>query len=255
MTVLSGCFQLWVQPDDNRQLGYNCTMATDTNLPPVLILGCGRSGTSIFGELFQGLATYQYRSEPDFVDMLATFGQSRAAKVPIESGNFSADPGLSFPLNILLSEHPSTKIFWIVRHPFDAVCSLRIGIGNGWCHHPRPPDWETWLDRSLVERCAHHWAYINSYGYESVRDCATLVRYEDLVRSPLEFAEDVCVKVGLSPSDHIRTLKVWADRVQNTNNKQFVEALTSRTHSLEDEANLAIPVSLFLSLPNKLHPH
>lgn len=209
-------------------------MTTDPNLPPVLVLGCGRSGTSIFGELFQNLATYQYRSEPDFADILANFGQSRAAKVPTESDEYPADPGLSFPLDILLNAHPSTKIFWIVRHPFDAVCSLRIGIGNGWRHHPRPPDWESWLDRSLVERCAHHWSYINSYGYQSVRDYATLVRFEDLIRSPLEFAEDVCKRVGLSSHEYFAMLNEWASRVQNTNNKLFVEAVTSRNHSRPD---------------------
>ena len=80
-------------------------------LPPVLVLGCGRSGTSIFGELFRGLATYRYRSEPDFADMLADFGPSRAAKVPTESVGFPADPGLSFPLEALMARHPTTKVF------------------------------------------------------------------------------------------------------------------------------------------------
>ena len=31
----------------------------------VLILGCGRSGTSIFGELFESLPGFSYLSEPD----------------------------------------------------------------------------------------------------------------------------------------------------------------------------------------------
>ena len=30
----------------------------------VVILGCGRSGTSIFGELFEHLEPYTYASEP-----------------------------------------------------------------------------------------------------------------------------------------------------------------------------------------------
>ena len=92
-----------------------------------------------------------------------------------------------------------------------------------------------WLDRSLIERCAHPWMYINSFGYESVRDYATLIRYEDLVRSPLAFAEDVCAKIGLSSTDSMRTLEDWANRVQNTNNQHFVEALTSRSHSRPDQ--------------------
>jgi len=166
--------------------------------------------------------------------MLATFGQSQAAKVPTESDRFPPDSGLSFPISVLLNAHPSTKIFWIVRHPFDAVCSLRIGIGKGWSHHPRPPDWRDWADRSLIDQCAHHWSYINNYGYEAVRAFASLVRFEDMIRSPLEFAELACENIGLSSDDHKQSLKSWADRVQNTNNTHFIEAATSRKHSRTD---------------------
>ena len=102
-------------------------MSRPSILPPVLVLGCGRSGTSIFGELFDGLAGYRYQSEPDFAEMLASFGPSRAAKVPRESVGYPSDPGLSFPLETLLAEHPTTRVSWIVRHPFDAVTSLRLG--------------------------------------------------------------------------------------------------------------------------------
>lgn len=202
--------------------------------PPVLILGCGRSGTSIFGELFQGLGSYEYHSEPDFADMLTAFGPSKAVKVPTESDDYPADAGLSFPLDTLLDKQPSVKIFWIVRHPFDAISSLRIGIGKGWSHHPRPSDWENWLGRSVVEQCAHHWSYINKYGYEAVRHRATVVRFEQLIASPISFAKNICSNINLNTEHHIETLHTWANRVQNTNNKQFVEAVTSRPHSRPD---------------------
>ncbi len=204
--------------------------------PPVLILGCGRSGTSIFGEMFQGLGSYSYSSEPPFAEMLATFGRSRAVKVPKESVGFTPDLGLSFPLQKLLESHPSTKIFWIVRHPLDAVCSLRIGIGNGWQHHPRPPDWREWLNRPLVEKCAHHWSCINRHGYDAVKDTAYLVRFEDMIHAPSDFAQSVCSEIGLSPLNHDRSLRDWKSRVQDTNNAQFIEALTSRNHSRPDHA-------------------
>ena len=134
-------------------------MTNSANYPPVLLLGCGRSGTSIFGELFDGLGGYEYTSEPNFIDTLRTFGASKAIKVPTESEGYAADLGLSFPLDVLLSRFPNTVVFWIVRHPFDAICSLRIGIRNNWGHHPRPPDWRSWLDKPLIEQCSHHWAY------------------------------------------------------------------------------------------------
>ncbi len=199
-----------------------------------MILGCGRSGTSIFGELFESLGPYQYASEPAFTDMLATFGHARAVKVPTESDSYPADPGLSFPLGALMQAFPATRIFWIVRHPLDAICSLRIGIGQGWRHHPRPPDWQDWFDRPLLHRCAHHWAHINTVGYSAVQDRATVVRFEDMLRSPVGFAASVCAQLALPWESHAEQLRVWCARVQDTNNEHFIEAMTSRNHSRPD---------------------
>lgn len=204
--------------------------------PPVLILGCGRSGTSIFGELFEELDGYKYQSEPLFSEMLGSFGSGIAIKVPRESSNFQADPGLSFPIKSLLEKAPETRIFWIVRHPLDTVCSLRIGIGKNWGHHPRPLDWQQWLDRPLIERCAHHWVYINTFGFDAVEGKATLVRFEDLIQAPFEFASNILSRVGLAAEQHHAVLQRWSDRIQNTNNEQFMEAATSRNYSRPDHS-------------------
>jgi len=208
----------------------------ESNVPPVLILGCGRSGTSIFGELFEGLGPYTYFSEPNFAQLLAQIGPAIAAKVPTEDEAYGADPGLSFPLDALFQVAPQTKVYWIVRHPFDAICSLRIGIGNGWRHHPRPPDWEAWLDEPLLAQCAHHWNYINSHGYDAVREMATVVRFEDMIADPALFATKIVAQIGLPSTDVDESVSTWAGRVQNTNNSQFVEAKTSRTHSRPDHS-------------------
>lgn len=202
--------------------------------PPILILGCGRSGTSIFGELFQYIAPYIYRTEPSFSDMLKWFTSGVAVKVPTESEGFQSDPGLSFNLDALREKAPNTIFFWIVRNPLDAVCSLRIGIQENWGHHPRPPDWRDWLHRPLVERCAHHWAHINSLGFDAIRDISTLVRFEDMIRSPLDFATFVLSQIGLPEEDHKEQMFRWVSRVQNTNNDMFVEAETSRNYSRPD---------------------
>lgn len=212
-------------------------MASDAQNPPVMILGCGRSGTSIFGELFDGLGPYVYESEPSFRDVIErTTTQAWAVKVPRESEDFSPDAGLSFPLAVLLDTHPSTALFWIVRHPLDAISSLRIGIGQNWGHHPRPPDWEQWLERPLIERCAHHWTYINSYGYERVKSLAKLVYFEDMVRYPYGFASEICATLGLSLERHDLLVRRWATRVQDTNNGRFVEAVTSQSLSRPDHS-------------------
>ena len=204
---------------------------------PVMILGCGRSGTSIFGELFEHLGEYTYRSEPPFAEVIsADYSTPLAFKVPHQSEGFEPDPGLSFPLASMRDHSPDMKFFWIVRHPLDAICSLRVGIEQNWGHHPRPPDWRDWLDQPLIVRCAHHWTHINSEGFAHVSQIATVVRFEHMVSDPLRFAQDVCLIAGVNTNDQEVHLADWAQRVQNTNNAQFIEALTSRPYSRADHS-------------------
>ncbi len=204
---------------------------------PVMILGCGRSGTSIFGELFDHLTPYTYRSEPPFRDvMMSESTGPQAVKVPRESEGFAPSPGLSFPMNDLRRKWPDVKIFWIVRHPLDAICSLRIGIANNWGHHPKPPDWREWLSRPLIERCAHHWTYLNSVGFRQVATLATTVRFESMIADPRAFSHRICEQIGIMPQAHANDLEQWATRVQDTNNKDFVEAKTSRNYSRPDHS-------------------
>ena len=204
----------------------------------VVILGCGRSGTSIFGELFEQLPGYTYYSEPPFAD-LATYDYASpvAVKVPKESSGFPASPGLSFPWETLLDTVPEPlTIFWQVRHPLDTICSLRVGIASNWGHHPRPPDWQSWQERPLLEQCAHHWNYINSVGLATVKAVATVRRFEDMLADPRAFAEQVVRQVQLDTAQGTLALDAWAQRVQNTNNAQFVEARTSRAYSRPDHS-------------------
>ena len=200
-----------------------------------MVLGCGRSGTSIFGELFDGLGDYAYRSEPPFAEvMTADFSTPQAFKVPHESPGFPAAPGLSFPLRDYLSVAPDATLFWIVRHPLDAVCSLMVGIEKDWGHHPRPPDWRDWLDRPLLERCAHHWAFLNTAGFRQVDGIARVVRFEAMIADPLAFAKGVCAEVGADAAAEAAHLERWSARVQDTNNAAFIEARTSRGYSRPD---------------------
>lgn len=202
----------------------------------VLILGCGRSGTSIFGELFKHLPPYTYYSEPPFAN-LKTFNYEHpvAVKVPKESLGFPPDPGLSFPLARWSELMPAPRaIYWQVRHPLDTICSLQVGIARDWGHHPRPPDWQQWLQRPLNQRCAHHWNYINSIGYRQVKELVKITRFEDMVRDPVGFAMGICRDVGVNVARHREAIEEWASRVQNTNNEKFIEAETSRPYSTND---------------------
>ena len=205
--------------------------------PPAMVLGCGRSGTSIFGELFTYFGNYQYRSEPPFEHVMdADYSRPQAFKVPRESAAYPPDRGLSFPLNALRRRVPDMRFFWIVRHPLDAISSLRVGISRNWGHHPRPGDWQEWLSRPIVEQCAHHWAFLNSVGFGEVRDCAILVRFEDMIEDPAGFAATISDALGIAPADQSQGISAWARRVQNTNNADFVEATTSRPYSRPDHS-------------------
>lgn len=201
----------------------------------VMVLGCGRSGTSIFGELFDGLGPYAYRSEPPFGEVMAAdYSTPQAVKVPHESPGFATPSGLSFPLRDYLAVAPGAKLFWIVRHPLDAVCSLKVGIDQDWGHHPRPPDWRDWLGRPLLDRCAHHWAFLNTVGFAHVEGLAEVVRFEAMIADPLGFARAVCAEIGADATAQATHLERWAARVQDTNNAAFVEARTSRGYSRPD---------------------
>ncbi|MBJ22919.1 MAG: hypothetical protein CL933_26210 [Deltaproteobacteria bacterium] len=105
-----------------------------------MIRGCGRSGTSIFGELFDGLRPYRYASEPPFEELASKSG-SFAVKVPVEFDGYPTDPGLSFPLDVLLADHPDIVLLWVRASSARRFSSLRVGIAQNWSHHPRPPAW------------------------------------------------------------------------------------------------------------------
>ena len=204
-----------------------------------LILGCGRSGTSIFGELFESLPGFTYVSEPLLADLPQVApGELLAVKVPRQRTGDHPPAGLAVsPTEMYRAVPKPLVVFWQVRHPLDAVCSRRVGISQGWGHHPRPPDWRDWLQRPLVEQCAHHRTVINEAGYDLVRDVAVLNRFEDMIRNPQSSAETAVRSVGIDPMTFKRELHTWSERVQDTNNQKFVEAITSRRHSRPDHAS------------------
>ena len=208
----------------------------ERSLHHVVILGCGRSGTSIFGEFFQHLSPYMYFSEPAYKEVKQfDFSQPIAIKVPTESEGFSTTEGLSFPLEDLLATIPDPKtIFWQVRHPLDTICSLKVGISKNWGHHPRPLDWQNWLDKPLVQQCAHHWNYLNTVGFEKVEHLVKISTFESAILDTQNFAHQICDVIGIDREVELKNITDWCNRVQNTNNQHFVEAMTSRAYSTKD---------------------
>ena len=202
----------------------------------ILILGCGRSGTSIFGEFFKHLKPYSYLSEPPFSSLLNwDYSKPLAVKVPREDAKLKADDGLSFPLDVLLSHFKEPyQIYWQVRHPLDTICSLKVGISKNWGHHPRPLDWESWLKEPLIKQCAHHWNYLNTIGFSRVKSLVKIKYFEDMLSDSLAFANLIAEEVGADVMQNKSAILKWANRVQDKNNKDFIEAETSRPYSTND---------------------
>ena len=92
------------------------------------------------------------------------------------------------------------------------------------------------MTRPLLERCAHHWNYINSRGFEQVAKCATLVRFEEMITDPTAFATSLCQTACLPKEQSATAIVEWSRRVQNSNNESFVEAKTSRNYSRPDHS-------------------
>lgn len=203
-----------------------------------LILGCGRSGTSIFGELFATFPRVRYVSEPYLSDLDGDVdGSSIVLKVPRTPDGTTAPSGCSVELDdVRATVGDPLVVWWQVRHPLDAVCSLRVGIDQGWAHHPRPLDWQDWLERPLLERCAHHWAVINGDGFDLVSDVALVNRFEEMIRDPRACGMGAAASLGVAPHELGDEFDGWVDRVQDTNNERFVEAETSRRHSRPDHS-------------------
>ncbi len=204
----------------------------------ICILGCGRSGTSIFGEFFDHLPQYTYYSEPLF-SMLEHVDYSRpvAIKVPTQDNENDFFDGLSFDLDHFLQIFPKDHLlFWQVRHPLDAISSLRIGIDNNWGHHPRPGDWKDRLSQPLVEKCAYHWNFINTHGYRQVKDLTVINTFETMVLDPLDTAKNICRLADINFEENRSPIMEWVNRIQNENNEKFVEAECSKPYSRKDHA-------------------
>ena len=93
------------------------------------------------------------------------------------------------------------------------------------------------MKRPLIERCAYHWTYINTVGYELAKPHVEVSRFEGMLGDPEGFARRICSEVGVNPDECEPELSAWCERVQDTNNEKFIEAKTSRDYSRPDHKN------------------
>jgi len=196
-----------------------------------LILGCARSGTSILGEFFECLPGYSFLFEPQLVPRayraaIDTCQPPIAIKRPKTAPEHAATctPGLAFDWPQLRASLPEPlTIIWIVRHPFDTICSLRPGILNQWNHSPRPPGWQELQQHPWEIQCANHWANINGVGFAALYEQVHVIKYENLVANPGAMAEVLCQWIGcpLPPPPEAMT---WAASVGNRKGSGAYEA-------------------------------
>lgn len=77
---------------------------------------------------------------------------------------------------------------------------------------------------------------INGAGYELVRAVAVLNEFEDMIEDPRSTANLMVRSIGIDPTTVATELTEWSQRVQDKNNKHFVEAVASRRHSRDDQS-------------------
>jgi hypothetical protein len=216
---------------------YNFPKFDQSPVKHVCVLGCGRSGTSILGELFQSIPNYRYYPEPEWSEFKSIdFSTPVAVKVPRTAPGVDPTIGLPFNMDELYRYFPRSGIlFWQLRHPLDTVCSLQVGISKNWGHQPRPHEYKDWLNRSLIEQCAYHWNYINTRGFQQVKKMAVVNRFEDMILNPCKTALS-CLKLAEIPIEKqvLAQVNAWSGRVQDEDNEKFQEADCSRPYSRND---------------------
>ena len=206
-------------PDDVLDLGRGLIPR------PVFLLGCARSGTSIFGEALAAHpdVTYLFELSPAWNAIVEEGADHRlersAANAEIArqvyaefSPRLRGEPG-----EVLLEKNPKhvlrlpflagifpwARFIHIIRDGRDTAASLMFrNRGPGW-GHLRVPGWQALLERYGGEnhiRCAHQWRI----AVETARgDGAFLggqyieVRYEDLVEDPLNVTRRALAFMGL----------------------------------------------------------
>ena len=212
-------------PDDVLDLGRGLIPR------PVFLLGCARSGTSIFGEALAAhpRVTYLFELSPTWNSIVEEGADHRlegsaataevARQVYAElSQRLRGEPG-----EVLLEKNPKhvlrlpflaelfpwARFLHIVRDGRDTAASLMFrNRGAAW-GHLQVPGWRELLERYGVEnhvRCAHQWRI----AVETARaDGARLggnyleVRYEDLVAGPLAVVERALAFMGLDVREEV----------------------------------------------------
>lgn len=213
-------------PDDVVELGRRLIGT------PVFLVGCARSGTSIFGEALAAHPRVAYLFEassiwntlvPERDDHRLT-AEDATPEVAAAIYEALADARRELRGDVLVEKNPKhviripflhalfpeARFLHLIRDGRDTVASLMFrNRGPEW-GHLQVPGWRELLVRYEMAnhiRCAHQWHYAVSAARRdaaaqraiAARDLYREVKYEDLVRRPEEVLRSVCDFLALEP--------------------------------------------------------
>ena len=206
-----------------------------------LIVGCARSGTSIFGEAVAAHPAVKYVFEPHEIWEQAGHGENESHRltaahaVPKVRAGIRAwfrtqGRGEAFvldktPRNVLRipflrAVFPKAKIIHLIRDGRDVACSLMPGMGGDTWHHLKPVAWREYFEQHQgFERCALAWrAAVQTALSDLVGVNHLQVHYEQLVAAPRETILRVWEFLGLPPDADALN---FADKIQNSTAGSF----------------------------------
>lgn len=180
----------------------------------VAVLGCGRSGTSIVGELFK-MSRLKYFFEPPMDTVRELGGRKIAVKNPTDP--LRRTRGLQCDIEEL-DEILSPRYIWVIRNPLDTVASLepivrenRLGF---WSEHDTYRSKLEWYELAAV-----HWNMVNAIGYSSVPS-PLVVRYEDLILQTKPTVNKILQWCGLKDG---RWTRRYIKKVTNVSGRNEVQ--------------------------------
>lgn len=201
-----------------------------------VIFGCSRSGSSIFGELFKNICP-AYRFEPTLDEL------KEKPLIPNEGIKLPTGPqprldGLAINLDELdkVAKYGVLPI-WLVRHPYDTVCSLRPQMSEsvyGRDHPPPMPLDDLMFECSPLVHAAAFWSWVNGIGFKYLMKHyggVKIVKYEEIVKDPSKVADTIQIYTGLN---NRKGAERWINSVSNE--KGGYEAERQDVHSTQDHS-------------------
>lgn len=219
------------------------------------VIGCARSGTSILGELvashprvkyiFEAIKIWEFGGMGEYdshrlTELHATDAVKKHVREYFENQSQGADfvveknPRNSLRIPYVHAIFPDAKFIYIVRDGRDVACSLVPGCGGEKWLHNRPPAWHEYYTKyEGALRCAYGWRDIVEI---SLRDLSLvphiMIRYEDLISSPLRVATDIFKFMGLDMhSDTVEFCKKISDDTSFDYHAKFQDQWFRNNHS------------------------